>query len=42
MVAAKKVFSNCGMDITTSRVEYKTSMCIETVFEAAFGFPNIL
>ena len=42
MVAAKKVFRNRGMDITTGRVEYRTSMFIKTVFEAALGFPNIL
>ena len=42
MVAAKKVFRNRGMDITTSRVKYRTSMFIKTVFKAAFGFPNIM
>ena len=40
MVAAKKVFRNRGMDITTSRVKYRTSMFIKTVFKGAFGFPQ--
>ena len=38
MIAAKKVFGNRGMDITTSRVKYRTFMFIKTVFKAAFGF----
>ena len=42
MVAAKKMFRNRGMDISTSRVKNKTSMFIKTVFKVAFGFPNIL
>ena len=30
------------MDIIRSRVEYWSSMFIETVFEAPFSFPNVL
>ena len=30
------------MDVITSRVEYRSSVFIETVFEATFSFSNIL
>ena len=36
MVVAEKVLSNRGMVIITSRVEYRTSMIIKTVFKVTF------
>ena len=42
VVIAEKVFWNRCMDIIRSRVEYWSSMFIETVFEETFSFPNIL
>ena len=42
MITGKKVFWNCSMDVITSRVEYRSSVFIETVFEATFSFSNIL
>ena len=42
MITGKKVFWNCGMDVITSRIEYRSSVFIETVFETTFSFPNIL
>ena len=42
MITGKKVFWNCIMDVITSRVEYRSSVFIKTVFEATFSFSNIL
>ena len=42
MITGKKVFWNCSMDVITSRVEYRSSVFIKTVFEATFSFSNIL
>ena len=33
---------NCSMDVITSRVEYRSSVFIKTVFEATFSFSNML
>ena len=38
MVIAKKVFWNCGLDLTTIGTENRASMFIK----ATFGFPDIL
>ena len=40
MITGKKVF--CSMGVITSRVEYRSSVFIKTVFEATFSFSNIL
>jgi len=42
VVIAEKVFRNRCIDIIRSTVEYRSSMFIETVFEATFSFPNVL
>jgi len=42
MAIVEKVFWNRCVDIIRSRVEYLSSMFIETVFEATFSFPNVL
>ena len=42
MIAGKKVFWICSMDVITSLVEYRLSVFIKTVFEATFSFSNVL
>ena len=41
MITGKKVFWNCSMDVITTRIEYRSSVFIKTVFEATFTFSNI-
>ena len=38
---AEKVFWNYGLDVTTGGVNYRASMFIKTVLEAAFGLLNV-
>ena len=37
LITGKKVFWNCSVDVITSRVEYRSSVFIKTVFEATFS-----
>ena len=41
MITGKKAFWNCSVDVITSRVEYRSSVSIKTVFEVTFTFSNI-
>ena len=40
MITGKKVFWNCSVGVITSRVEYRSSVFIKTVFKATFSLDN--